>query len=94
MEVVTMNLINWLRDVSVWDHPQTGARTYIGECPFDVVKSKQEDVDALLKRPWVISHESAADKLWRVTGYESFAIPFIRKGQKIGLIVEEWKEAT
>jgi hypothetical protein len=42
------------------------------------------------KRPWVISHLDAADKLWRVRGIEMFAVPTIHEGMSIGLLVEEW----
>lgn len=83
--------INWLRNVeSSYELGNNRGTVYVGECPFDVDKHNKEDCDMLWKRPWVINHPDTKDKLWRITGLESYAMQWIRQGQLIGIRVEEW----
>lgn len=84
-----MDMINWLKDARKYEHPTLGA-IYCGPAPFTVNRYSRSDMDALMKRPWVISHTAAAGKLWRATRLGAFAIPTIKAGDEIELMVEEW----
>jgi hypothetical protein len=64
---------------------------FSGPCPFYVAKKNHEDWDTLTKRPWVIDHPEARDKLWHVVAVESFCIAWIAEGSPIALYVEEWR---
>ena len=80
--------INWLRCEG--KYTISNDRTiYSGPTPFSFDKESQEDMDRMYKVPWVISHETTRDKLYKVVGLESFAMRYIREGTMIGLMVEE-----
>ena len=63
---------------------------YTGRAPFSADKMKDKDMKKCYNEPWLIGYEGMKDKLWRVTAIESFCIQWIRKGDNIGLLVEEW----
>lgn len=84
-------IINWLKDAEEWEI-KGGGIVYSGPAPFTFDKDSQDDMDALYKRPWVISHPNAKDKLWCVKRIESFAIQWIYEGVTIGILVEPWED--
>jgi hypothetical protein len=84
-------IINWLKNAERYEIKGRGI-VYAGESPFTFSKDCKEDMDRFYKMPWVISHDDARDKLWRVKGVESWAIMEIHAGAPIGILVEHWDE--
>lgn len=85
-------MINWLRNAERFDSER--GVIFTGPQPFGHDVEKWNDDGALaclFQRPWVISHPTAMDKLWRVKGIEMFANTILFKDMQIGLWVEEWK---
>lgn len=63
---------------------------FTGRSPLEVDKSKG-GLDTFYEKPWVINHPEARDKIWQVTGVDSYATAWIRKGAPIGILVKPWE---
>lgn len=81
-------ILNWLKDANKYEI--RSGTVYTGPAPFDFDKRNSDDIECLMDRPWVISHPSAVDKLWRCKGIESYCINSISAGSPLGILVEEW----